>query len=144
MPLSAVRHSVICLLTVSGSVLIQSSLPRRSSATVHASAKTDQAAGQALFHEKGCEHCHGIDGSGGEKGPNLSGVGHKLKPAAIQTQILNGGESMPAFADVLAPDDVKLLVEYLSAKKKVVRTKGAATAPAKPAAKPDSGGSDDQ
>ena len=98
-----------------------------------------------LFHEKGCEHCHGVDGAGGEKGPDLSGVGRKLKPEAIQKQILEGGGNMPPFADVLAPDQVKLLVDYLAAKRKKPE-KASASLPAKPAPAPklDNGGSDDQ
>ena len=51
---------------------------------------------------------------------------------------------MPAFADVLAPDDVRLLVQYLSAKKKVIRVKGPAAAAAKPTPQATTGGSDDQ
>ena len=50
---------------------------------------------------------------------------------------------MPAFADALAPDEVRALVEYLAAKKKVIRVKGALSAPAKPALKPTTGGSND-
>ncbi len=112
---------------------------------VHAASHPDQGTAQALFHEKGCEHCHGVDGVGGEKGPNLSGVGRKLKPASIQKQILEGGENMPAFAEVLAPDEVTLLVNYLSSKKKKPEKAGKSPA-ARPvsAPKPDTGGSDDQ
>ena len=59
-------------------------------------------------------------------------------------QILNGGDSMPAFADVLALGEVDLLVDYLSAKKKAVKSHRTTGVPAPPAAKPDNGGSDDQ
>lgn len=144
MPLSAFRIPVNGLVTIVAFSLIVGTLQKASSSIVHASAKVDRAAGQALFHEKGCEHCHGVDGVGGEKGPTLYGVGRKLKPAQIRTQILNGGDAMPAFADVLAPDDVSLLVEYLSAKKKVIRVKGSVVPAGKPASQPNTGGSDDQ
>ncbi len=97
-----------------------------------------------LFHEKGCDHCHGTDGVGGDKGPTLAGVGRKRKPAEIENQILKGDDAMPAFADVLAPDEVKLLVDYLSAKKKVVKPERPPTAAEKSAPKPNTGGSDDQ
>ncbi len=143
MPLSALRLPVTCLLATAGLSLIVATLPHLPLATVRASAKADRAAGQALFHDKGCEHCHGVDGAGAEKGPSLLGVGRTLKPAGIQAQILHGGDAMPPFADALAPEEVRALVEYLSAKKKVIRGKGAAVAPAKPAPKPNTGGSDD-
>ena len=127
------------------SCLLFSALLSASGDPVYASAPADRAVAQALFHEKGCEHCHGVDGVGGEKGPSLSGVGRKLKPDQIHKQILDGGEGMPPFADVLAPDEVQRLVSYLSTKKKKPGKAGADSAanPA-PAPKPDTGGSDDQ
>ncbi len=112
---------------------------------VHASVSSDHVAARALFHEKGCEHCHGVDGLGGEKGPNLSGVGRELKPDQIRKQILEGGDAMPPFADALAPSETDLLVSYLSTRKKIVKARGPAGAPVQqPVPKPDRGGSDDQ
>ena len=111
---------------------------------VHASVGSDRVAARALFHEKGCEHCHGVDGVGGEKGPNLSGVGRELKPDQIRRQILEGGDAMPPFADVLAPSETDLLVGYLSSRKKVVTSHEPTGTPVKPVPKSDSGGSDDQ
>ena len=35
--------------------------------------------GPTLFRERGCSHCHQIEGVGGNKGPDLSGVGLRLK-----------------------------------------------------------------
>ena len=127
------------------SCLLLSPLFTASGDPVYASARVNQAAAQALFHEKGCEHCHGVDGVGGEKGPSLSGVGRKLTPDQIQRQIREGGEGMPPFADVLVPDEVKDLVDYLSTKKKKPRKASSAdAAKPSPATKPDTGGSDDQ
>jgi mono/diheme cytochrome c family protein len=84
-----------------------------------------------LFHEKGCEHCHGVNGQGGELGPDLSLVGRRLNKAQIEHQIHYGGAAMPAFAEVLQPDEVKDLVDFLHAKrkapKKVVHPVQAAT-----------------
>lgn len=109
---------------------------------VQASSKEDRATGAALFHDKGCEHCHGVDGVGGERGPSLAGIGRKWKAEQIQHQIQAGGEGMPAFGDVLGPDEVTHLVEYLEAKRSRVRApKQPKTAVPKPGA---SGGSDDQ
>jgi mono/diheme cytochrome c family protein len=75
-----------------------------------------------LFHEKGCEHCHGINGRGGDLGPDLSTVGKRLKKEQIEHQIHDGGASMPAFRDVLKPDEVKDLVDFLHAKRKAPKT----------------------
>ena len=103
-----------------------------------------QAAGQALFHEKGCEHCHGADGVGGETGPSLASVGRTLKPAQIEKQILDGGGAMPAFANALAPDEVSALVTFLETKRQKVRKVRGAPVKSAPPVKPDSGGSNDQ
>src|ERR1700712_1351839 len=82
----------------------------------HASSKDDRASGAVLFHERGCEHCHGVDGIGTERGPDLSGVGRWLHKPDIALQIRNGGKTMPAFADSLTDDEVSQLVAYLAAK----------------------------
>ena len=91
--------------------------PRQTS--VHASSRKDREAGAALFHEKGCEHCHGVGGVGTDLGPNLTMVGKRLKKNRIERQICEGGGNMPAFGDALTHDEVKALVAYLSAKKKL-------------------------
>ncbi len=81
--------------------------------------------GAELFHSSGCEHCHGVGGIGGGLGPDLSGVGRALRPLEIERQIKLGGGAartgmadpakgnMPAYADILSPDDVADLVAYL-------------------------------
>ena len=97
--------------------------------TVHASSKSDREAGATLFHEKGCEHCHGANLAGTDKGPNLTGVGRHLKSAQIELQIHDGGNGMPPFGDVLAPDEVKNLVDFL-------RTQRSKVPPPPPAARP--------
>jgi mono/diheme cytochrome c family protein len=74
-------------------------------------------AGATLFHERGCEHCHGVNGVGGGLGPDLSGVGKRLKKPQIEHQIHDGGGGMPAFGEVLQPDEITALVEFLHAKR---------------------------
>ncbi len=85
---------------------------------VEASSRASLEAGATLFHEKGCEYCHGVNGVGTEKGPDLSMIGKKWKRPQIEQQILQGGNGMPAFGDILQPDETQSLVEYLSAKRK--------------------------
>ncbi len=90
--------------------------------------------GATLFHERGCEHCHGVDGRGGELGPDLSTVGKEMQKPDIEHRILKGGGGMPPFADSLQPDEVTALVEYLHAKKKAPkRNKNAPPVSASPA-----------
>lgn len=80
--------------------------------------KSDRAAGAELFKEKGCEHCHQIDGIGADRGPALTTVGKRLKKSEIERQIRDGGKQMPPFGDVLKDDEIRKLVDYLAHKKK--------------------------
>ena len=86
------------------------------------------AAGSQLFQSSGCTHCHGEGLQGTDVAPSLRDVGKRLKPEAIENQIHNGGQGMPAFGDVLTSDQVAQLVAYLRKQKsrlpKAVSTPG--------------------
>lgn len=69
--------------------------------------------GPTLFRERGCVQCHQIRGVGGTKGPDLSGVGRRLKDTAINHQIVSGGIAMPPFGGALSSEDIATLVKYL-------------------------------
>lgn len=97
-------------------------LPKRGLPVVHAYSNESKKAGAALFHERGCEHCHGANGTGGERGPDLSTVGKRLKKEQIEHQIRDGGAMMPAFGDAFQPDEIKDLVDFLHDKRKLQRT----------------------
>ena len=86
---------------------------------VHAYSRKDRVQGALLFAEKGCEHCHGVDGVGTDKGVSLSTVGKRLSKSQIEQQIKDGGKEMPPFGDVLSQDETKELVDYLVHKKKL-------------------------
>jgi len=101
--------------------LVAASCSLSSAPAAHAASKAVRAQGAAVFHEKGCEHCHGVDGIGTDKGPDLSGVGRLLHKPEIAKQIHDGGKQMPAFGDALTDDEVQQLVEYLAVKKKKVK-----------------------
>ena len=105
-------------------VTLTRGLAQRPVPIVHAYANEDKTSGATLFHEKGCEHCHGVDGRGGELGPDLSTVGKRLNKQKIELQIRNGGAAMPAFGDVLQPDEIKALVDFLRAKRKAQKQTG--------------------
>ena len=89
--------------------------------TVYAYSRKSRAKAEILFKEKGCEHCHGVDGVGTENGPSLNTVGKSLSKGQIEQQLQNGGKQMPAFGDVLSQDEMKELVDYLVHKKKAVQ-----------------------
>jgi mono/diheme cytochrome c family protein len=84
--------------------------------------KAAEQAGAILFRDKGCAYCHGAGGSGGKKGPDLSGLRtDKLwPPDKITNQILNGGQKMPPFADSLTDAEIAQLVAYLRAKQRPI------------------------
>jgi mono/diheme cytochrome c family protein len=105
----------LAIFAIAGS-LLQLSIP-----DVHASSKNEIEAGAALFHERGCEHCHGPDARGTNNGPDLSTVGKRLTKEQIEKQIREGGLSMPAFGDALQPDQIQALVAFLHEKRKAAR-----------------------
>src|SRR3954468_17364934 len=73
---------------------------------VSAASSDDRKQGAVLFHERGCEHCHGVDGIGTERGPDLSGAGRLLHKPDIERQIRDGGKEMPAFGDALSNEEL--------------------------------------
>ncbi|MGA9060375.1 MAG: cytochrome c [Terracidiphilus sp.] len=91
-----------------------------------ASSRTQRARGAAVFSVSGCQHCHTINHAGGHKGPDLSGVGRKKSKAAMRQQIVYGSKVMPAFGNVLEPDELNDLIAYLRS----CREKPAKPAPA--------------
>jgi ubiquinol-cytochrome c reductase cytochrome b subunit len=79
---------------------------------------SSQAAnGAMLFHQKGCEYCHAINGQGGNRGPDLTTVGSRLSADEMTIRILNGGNNMPAFGGTLTPQQVDALVAFLQSRK---------------------------
>jgi mono/diheme cytochrome c family protein len=100
---------------------------------VRAYTSESKKSGATLFHEKGCEHCHGVDGRGGNLGPDLSTIGKRLSKQKIEHQIHDGGAAMPSFGDVLQPAEIKDLVDFLHAKRKAPKP---ATVPPTPASSP--------
>ncbi|WP_419804567.1 c-type cytochrome [Terriglobus sp.] len=100
-----------------------------------ASDKQSRAAGEATYHSAGCERCHGADWSGTDRGPDLRGIGKRMKRDEIDKQIRAGGGGMPAFGDVLADTQILQLVDFLEAQKKAPK-QSKQTAPAPQPEKP--------
>jgi mono/diheme cytochrome c family protein len=108
-------------------IVLACSLPSPSTTVVRAYSHKSKQAGSVLFHEKGCEHCHGVDGQGGDLGPDLTTIGKRWKKQQIEHQIHDGGAGMPAFGTTLQPDEIKDLVDYLHAKRKAPKAPVAAS-----------------
>jgi mono/diheme cytochrome c family protein len=104
-----------------------------SAQNLHALGKnmTQEEAGAILFRDKGCAHCHGAGGTGGKKGPDLSGIrADKLwTREKITHQILDGGQKMPPFSDSLTEAEITQLVAYLRAKHRPIPPPSASPAP---------------
>jgi ubiquinol-cytochrome c reductase cytochrome b subunit len=78
---------------------------------------TDVVAGAALFHARGCEYCHAIDGQGGSRGPDLSDVARRLNHPQLVARILGGGAIMPAYLGKLPPAELAELVAFLESRR---------------------------
>jgi mono/diheme cytochrome c family protein len=74
------------------------------SSTGFASSRSQRAHGASVFAASGCSHCHSIRNAGGHKGPDLSGVGRRLKKDQMRRQITGGSRLMPPFGDDIAGD----------------------------------------
>ena len=73
--------------------------------------------GAELFRTHGCAHCHGENGVGGGRGPDLQLVRKRLSGTAIAQQIHDGGKGMPAYGDQLTDPEVDDLVAFLKARR---------------------------
>ena len=72
--------------------------------------------GEAIFIER-CRDCHKVNEIGGVVGPDLSNVGAKrdsqyLAQVIRQPSKIYPGTAMPPY-DILPPEQIKLLVDYL-------------------------------
>ncbi|MGO9922000.1 MAG: cytochrome b N-terminal domain-containing protein [Isosphaeraceae bacterium] len=73
--------------------------------------------GAALFQSKDCRNCHALDGTGGQRGPDLTAVGTRLTRGQLIDQISNGtpgGGNMPAYGRQISPAEMAALVEFLA------------------------------
>jgi mono/diheme cytochrome c family protein len=71
--------------------------------------------GAVLFSKSGCPFCHGPQGFGTDKAPNLREVRKRKTDEEIVRQIHDGGKMMPPFADALTESDIHSLVLFLRA-----------------------------
>ncbi len=77
-----------------------------------------ELAGAAVFQNKSCRDCHALEGSGGRRGPDLSGVGARLTRDQLIDQVSNGtpgGGNMPAYGKHVSPAEMDALADFLVA-----------------------------
>jgi mono/diheme cytochrome c family protein len=81
--------------------------------------KGDAAKGKELFEQ--CAICHNVDTDEKKMGPSLKGLfkrktlqnGKEVNDTNVLAQINNGGNGMPAYADMLSADDKANILAYL-------------------------------
>ena len=76
-----------------------------------------QLQGAVVFENKDCRNCHALEGSGGKRGPDLTGVGARLTSGQLIDQVSNGtpgGGNMPAYGKQISPDEMTALVDFLA------------------------------
>jgi ubiquinol-cytochrome c reductase cytochrome b subunit len=72
--------------------------------------------GAALFQSKDCRNCHALEGSGGQRGPDLTAVGGRLTRDQLIDQVSNGtpgGGNMPAYGGQISAAEMAALAEFL-------------------------------
>ena len=79
----------------------------------------DAAKGKETFEQ--CAACHNVDTDEKKMGPSLKGLykrekltnGQKVTDAAIKKVINEGGNGMPAYADLLSDEEKANVIAYL-------------------------------
>jgi cytochrome c oxidase cbb3-type subunit III len=108
-------QAISILLLMAGLCFSTSLHAQRGAGENHSTASSDTSLGPALFVTN-CAACHGADGRGGERGPDLATASEvqQLPDSALTRIIQHGisGMGMPAFS-LLAPKEVKAIVDYL-------------------------------
>jgi ubiquinol-cytochrome c reductase cytochrome b subunit len=72
--------------------------------------------GAAVFQNKACRNCHALEGTGGQRGPDLTTVGMRLTQGQLIDQVSNGtpgGGNMPAYGKQISPAEMTALVAFL-------------------------------
>ncbi len=85
-----------------------------------AAAPDAKTRGAEQFATKGCVFCHGKEGIGGGRGPDLQLVRKRKSVDEMTKQIHEGGKGMPPFGEVLTEPEIKDIVAYLRANRKFV------------------------
>lgn len=69
--------------------------------------------GAQVYYDRACINCHLVEGHGGRRGPDLTAVADRLTENDLVLRIVNGGNNMPAFGNILKPVELDALVAFL-------------------------------
>jgi mono/diheme cytochrome c family protein len=72
----------------------------------------DPQAGESVWTDN-CAGCHGLDGTGGNGGPNLTAIESAKDASRVRAQITNGGGGMPSFKDSLTEKQISDTTAYV-------------------------------
>ena len=114
-----IRRTLTIATTLAGSCLLCASLVTGAGGPQDKAAHGDPAKGKDVFEQ--CSVCHNADTDEKKMGPSLKGLFKKSKmtngkpvtEANVLEQINNGGNGMPAYADILSADDKANVIAYL-------------------------------
>jgi alcohol dehydrogenase (cytochrome c) len=73
----------------------------------------DPAAGKTVFADN-CAGCHGVSGTGGNGGPDLTAIPSAKDEATVMKQVQNGGGGMPAFKGTLTQKQIQDVTAYVT------------------------------
>lgn len=101
------------------STLLSASLSFAAAGQAAAAKAGDAAKGKDVFEQ--CSVCHNADSTDKKIGPGLKGLfkqdklvnGKKVTEANVLEFINNGGNGMPAYADMLSAEDKANVIAYL-------------------------------
>jgi cytochrome c len=102
-----------------GSIFLCAALVVSAGSAFGQAKKGDAEKGKAVFEQ--CSVCHSADTPEKKMGPSLQGLfkhkalasGKPVNDANVLDQINNGGNGMPAYADMLSADDKANVLAYL-------------------------------
>jgi cytochrome c len=106
-------------LKFAGAIFLSATFLATAGAAAGQDKKGDADKGKQVFEQ--CSVCHNVDSPEKKMGPSLQGLfkkktlssGKPVTEANVQAQINNGGNGMPAYADMLSAEDKANLLAYL-------------------------------
>jgi len=98
-----------------GTATAPAASPTGTAATPAPGGTVAAADAEALYKSK-CLACHAADLHGGV-GPGLQDVGARMSTDDIAAKIAAGGGGMTAFKGILTDDEIRVLADWLAAKK---------------------------
>jgi quinol-cytochrome oxidoreductase complex cytochrome b subunit len=102
--------AILIALTIAGG-----QAPGAGGASVTGKPEFDSLPAAQLVVDFGCTTCHNFGGGGPAIGPNLANGAPNPDPAAIKTQIENGGGIMPAFKGKMTPAQIDAVTKFIVA-----------------------------